>query len=319
MNCKLTLSALCLLPLVSYTVTAEDTEKKPEFTASAELGFLYKTGNTKSADVKAGFNLKHEKDKWRTSVAFNILAKKTETEDDAGNKEFESTDNKWDILAQTNYTIDEVSKSYLYGNLAHEQDKFSGFESQSSLSAGWGRNWYETKTSSFFADIGPGIKYDVTRATGDSSTNMIIQAQALYKHKFNEYVEFKQFFVARQATKSDENSAYKSETSVTAKLIDAEVRRIADECYTRAKDILVEHRDRLDMMADALMKYETIDSKQIDDIMDGKEPKDPEGWDDNSSGSSSASDSDEKKDESPEASKNVDLKDSSVGGPANQS
>jgi len=219
------LTALCLLPLVSYAVSAEDTKTKPEFTASAELGFLYKTGNTKSADIKAGFNLKHEKDKWRSTVAFNILAKKLEKEDGTGKKEFETTDNKWDIQGQTNYTIGEAGKNYLYGNLAYEQDKFSGFESQSSFSGGWGRHWYETETSSFFADVGPGIKYDVTRATdtnsSSSSTNLIIQAQALYTHKFNDYVQFKQYFVARQATKSGENSAYKSETSVTAQLIDA--------------------------------------------------------------------------------------------------
>ncbi|NQY86413.1 MAG: DUF481 domain-containing protein [Colwellia sp.] len=220
-----TLTALCLLPLVSYTVSAEGTDKESAFTASAELGFLYKTGNTKSADVKAGFNVKHEKDKWRTSVAFNVLAKKTETKDEAGNKSYESTDNKWDILTQTNYTVGASDKNYLYGNLAFEQDKFSGFESQSSLSAGWGRQWYKTKSSSLFADIGPGVKYDVTRATdttpSTSSSSLIIQAQATYTHKFNEFVEFKQYLVAKQATKSGENSVYKSETSITAKLIDA--------------------------------------------------------------------------------------------------
>ena len=145
------------------------------------------------------------------------LLKSQQNEDD----EFESTANKWDISAQTNYTIGEVGKNYLYGNLAHEQNKFNDFESQSSFSAGWGRHWFETETSSFFADIGPGIKYDITRATGESSTNLIIQAQALYQHKFNEHVAFKQFFVAKQATESGENSVYKSETSVTAKLIDA--------------------------------------------------------------------------------------------------
>ena len=220
-----TLAALCLLPLVSYAVSAEGTEKKSEYTASAELGFLYKTGNTKSADIKAGFNLQHEKDKWRSVVAFNILAKKLEKEDGAGNEEFETTDNKWDILTQTNYTIGEEGKNYLYGNLAYEQDKFSGFESQSSFSAGWGRHWYETKTSSLFADIGPGVKYDVTRATDTdpsiSNTSFIIQAQALYTHKFNDYVEFKQYLVAKQATESGENSIYKSETSITAQLIDS--------------------------------------------------------------------------------------------------
>ena len=224
MNRKLALSTLCILPLVSYAAAAEEAEK-PEFTASAELGFLYKTGNTKSADVKAGFNLKHEKDKWASVVNFNILAKKLEKEDAEGNDEFVTTDNKWDILTQTNYTIGEESKNYLYGNLAYEQDKFSGFESQSSFSAGWGRNWYKTETTSFFADVGPGIKYDVTRATetepSESNTNFIIQAQALYTHKFNDYVQFKQYLVAKQATASGDNSVYKSETSVTAQLIDA--------------------------------------------------------------------------------------------------
>jgi len=219
------LTALCLLPLVSYAVSAEDAAKKSEYTASAELGFLYKTGNTKSVDIKAGFNLKHEKDKWRSTLAFNILAKKLEKteikEDGTDKKEFETTDNKWDILTQTNYTIGEEGKNYLYGNLAYEQDKFSGFESQSSLSAGWGRQWYKTETSSFFADIGPGVKYDVIRETDKSSTSLIIQAQALYTHKFNDHVQFKQYFVARQATESGENSAYKSETSVTAQLIDS--------------------------------------------------------------------------------------------------
>jgi len=217
MERKRLLAPLCLLGLSSIATFSQAAEK-PEYSASAELGFLYKTGNTKSADVKAGFNVKHEKAKWRSTLAFNILTKKTEDKD---TEEFETTANKWDLVAQTNYTIGSAAKNYLYGNLAHEQDKFSGFESQSSFSAGWGRNWYETKNSSFFADIGPGIKYDVTRETSESSTNLIIQAQALYTHKFNDSVEFKQFFVARQATKSGENSVYKSESSVTAQLIDA--------------------------------------------------------------------------------------------------
>ena len=221
MTGKYTLTALCFLPLASYAVAAQDTEQKSEYTASAELGFLYKTGNTKSADIKAGFNIEHEKDKWRSVVAFNILAKKLEKEDGSGNDEFVTTDNKWDVVGQTNHTIGEEGKNYLYANLAYEQDKFSGFESQSSFSAGWGRQWIKTDTSSFFADIGPGIKYDVVRATDKSDTSFIIQAQALYTRELNEHVQFKQHFVAKQATESDANSVYKSETSITAQLIDS--------------------------------------------------------------------------------------------------
>ena len=74
----------------------------------------------------------------------------------------------------------------------------------------------------------------------------------------------------------------------TAQLIDAEVRGLLDRCYQRAKAILEENRDKLEMMKDALMEYETIDSDQIDDIMAGKKPRPPKAWGDNS-GSDSGS------------------------------
>ena len=74
-------------------------------------------------------------------------------------------------------------------------------------------------------------------------------------------------------------SQHSNVSGETAKLIDEEVRRIIDECYDTAKRLLVENRDKLDAMAEALMKYETIDSEQIDDIMNGREPREPRGWD----------------------------------------
>jgi cell division protease FtsH len=64
----------------------------------------------------------------------------------------------------------------------------------------------------------------------------------------------------------------------TAKAIDEEVRSIIDGCYGTAKRLLEENRDKLDMMADALMKYETIDADQIDDIMAGRTPREPRDW-----------------------------------------
>ncbi len=60
--------------------------------------------------------------------------------------------------------------------------------------------------------------------------------------------------------------------------IDKEVRVIIDRNYERAKKILNDNMDKLHLMADALIKYETIDTPQIDDIMEGKVPRDPEGW-----------------------------------------
>ncbi|HLQ85173.1 MAG TPA: ATP-dependent zinc metalloprotease FtsH [Salinisphaeraceae bacterium] len=66
----------------------------------------------------------------------------------------------------------------------------------------------------------------------------------------------------------------------TAHAIDEEIRSIIDSCYERAKQILEENMDKLHLMADALMKYETIDRKQIDEIMAGRDPGPPENWKD---------------------------------------
>ena len=72
----------------------------------------------------------------------------------------------------------------------------------------------------------------------------------------------------------------------TARSIDSEVKELLDSCYQRATQILVDNRDKLEMMKDALMEYETIDSDQIDDIMSGTKPRPPKGWGDGSGGSS---------------------------------
>ena len=86
----------------------------------------------------------------------------------------------------------------------------------------------------------------------------------------------------------------------TAQLIDEEVKSIVDKTYKTAKDILTEKIDILHKMAEALLKYETIDSSQLEDLMAGKVPREPKDWssiskDDASGGFSSASRSADKK------------------------
>ncbi|MBA1245291.1 MULTISPECIES: ATP-dependent zinc metalloprotease FtsH [Pseudomonas] len=101
---------------------------------------------------------------------------------------------------------------------------------------------------------------------------------------------------------SSQNGSLSGET---AKMIDSEVRSIIDHCYTTAKQILADNRDKLDVMADALMKYETIDADQIEDIMAGRPVREPRDW----TGGSGSSGTAAKGSERPEA---------PIGGPAAQ-
>ncbi|MDN6321312.1 MAG: ATP-dependent zinc metalloprotease FtsH [Halomonas sp.] len=72
----------------------------------------------------------------------------------------------------------------------------------------------------------------------------------------------------------------KMKSGDTTTRLDKEVRKIIDDCYEQARQILTDNRDKLDAMAEALMKYETIDATQLKDIMEGRDPRPPEGWDD---------------------------------------
>src|SRR5690554_1372411 len=77
----------------------------------------------------------------------------------------------------------------------------------------------------------------------------------------------------------------KLKSGETVSRLDKEVRKVIDECYATAEQILEENRDKLDAMAEALMKYETIDADQLKDIMEGREPRPPKDWEDGDSGS----------------------------------
>jgi len=83
----------------------------------------------------------------------------------------------------------------------------------------------------------------------------------------------------------------KAMSDETARAIDTEVRNIIDECYQGAHQILEDNRKKLDVMADALMQYETIDAEQIDDIMNDREPRPPADWGDSGSSQSDGDDS----------------------------
>jgi cell division protease FtsH len=86
---------------------------------------------------------------------------------------------------------------------------------------------------------------------------------------------------------------HKTLSDETAHAIDEEVRRIIDSNYRRAEQLLKDNIEKLHSMAQALMKYETIDTQQINDIMAGREPRPPRDWrdDEPKSGQGSLADS----------------------------
>ena len=108
----------------------------------------------------------------------------------------------------------------------------------------------------------------------------------------------------------------KTISSDTAIAIDKEVRKIIDTCYKKAEKLLENNKDKLELMKDALMEYETIDALQIDDIMEGKAPRPPADWSDNDSNNKTESDG--KDSDTSKVDKGETGKSSKIGGPASE-
>lgn len=117
-----------------------------------------------------------------------------------------------------------------------------------------------------------GAQNDIERAT-NLARNMVTRwglSERLGPLAYSE--EEGEVFLGRSVTK------HKMVSEETAHLIDEEIRSVIDRNYERSERMLRENMEKLHLMAEALIKYETIDRFQIDDIMEGKVPRPPQSW-----------------------------------------
>ncbi|MFL9592928.1 ATP-dependent zinc metalloprotease FtsH [Aeromonas schubertii] len=122
--------------------------------------------------------------------------------------------------------------------------------------------------------VSTGASNDIERAT-DIARKMVTQwgmSERLGPMLYAE--EEGEVFLGRSMAKA------KHMSDDTARIIDAEVKQVIDRNYDRAKQMLIDNMDILHTMKDALMKYETIDAKQIDDLMARREVRAPSNWHD---------------------------------------
>jgi cell division protease FtsH len=138
----------------------------------------------------------------------------------------------------------------------------------------------------FGADsVTTGASNDIERATA-LARNMVTKWGLSNKMGPLTYAEEEnEVFLGKSVTQT------KHVSDETAHTIDSEIKKIIDVQYNIATKLIRDNLKKLHAMSDALMKYETIDSKQIDQIMDGKKPSPPESWSDDDSSDSSGGES----------------------------
>jgi len=138
----------------------------------------------------------------------------------------------------------------------------------------------------FMDQMTTGASNDFERAT-DLARNMVVRwgmSDLMGTRVYGENES--EVFLGRDVT------THKNLSDSTAEMVDKEIRRIIDEQYARARKILEDNRDKVEVMAKALLEWETIDAQQINDIMAGRPPQPPEDMPSKGSGGAAASGTD---------------------------
>ncbi len=120
-----------------------------------------------------------------------------------------------------------------------------------------------------FGDVTNGAGGDIKMAT-DIARKMVCQwgmSEDLGMVEYGDHQEHT--FLARDM------STTRSYSEDTAQKIDNEVKRLIDTAYNKAREMLLSHREQLDLIAHALLEYETLDASHIKDLMDDGEMGDP--------------------------------------------
>ena len=206
-----------VLPLLALNAFAEE---EKAFQLDAEVGALMTSGNTKSTAFKGKVDAKQDLSSWRTQYVLEGLYKEDEVDNTEGGiltSVDQTTAQKYFASAQADYKLNEEHRGlFIFGS--YEDDRFSGYDYQSTIAVGYSDRLFKTDNSHLDYSVGPGYTTNKSTLTGETDSNVIIRLAASYVYKFSPNAKFTQTMASNVATDADSNTATKAESAITATL-----------------------------------------------------------------------------------------------------
>ncbi|WP_110648050.1 DUF481 domain-containing protein [Salinicola peritrichatus] len=155
-------------------------ENAPNFSGSAELGYTRLTGNSNTQTLLAKGRLT-----WLTGRNTHTFRAETSSVQDNDS----TTTEQYLVAARERYELED--NNYLFGFARWERDRFSGYDSQFTTIAGYGRQLLNGPTHTLSAEVGPGYRHD-SYADGGSDDLALAYSALDYTYNFSEDISFDQ-------------------------------------------------------------------------------------------------------------------------------
>ncbi len=181
------LTALTLLSLTGVAGVAAE-EEKLGLTLKGGLGMIVTTGNTETTTVNASLTSRHELESWSNDYNIEGLFKQESVPNLDGEREQRTSAQRVFASAQGNYKL-ENPRYRLFVFSSYLDDRFSNFDFQSTVAAGWNHRLWRRDRSSFEYSLGPGYAYDRTRL-GVVQQGLITRAAAIYNWQISDTAKF---------------------------------------------------------------------------------------------------------------------------------
>jgi putative salt-induced outer membrane protein len=136
-----------------------------DWTGKGEAGLVISSGNTDTKTGNLKLALANEIDKWKHQ--FGAAALYASSDPDG------TTAQRWEVSEQTDYNYS--AHDFWFGAGRYEDDRFSGFEYQATVSAGYGRKFVDTDVTKFVGTAGVGYKFFETSDVFDEVTGVLIE------------------------------------------------------------------------------------------------------------------------------------------------
>lgn len=170
-----------------------------DWSGTGEAGLVIADGNTETETANARLVLEANVGKWRHSGGVAGLYASTDGDKSA---------QRWELFGQSDYNFGP--KTFAFGAGRYEEDEFSGFEYQATLSTGIGRHFIETERTKLTGTAGIGYKFYETRDSfddlgdlleeGDDDSEAILRGTADFEHFFNETTSFLNKFIVESGS-----------------------------------------------------------------------------------------------------------------------
>lgn len=191
------------------TAQAQDNEKP--FTLEGGLGFIFTSGNTDTTSINASLVGHQELEKWSNDYNIEGLYKKETVEDDDGEDVERTSAQKFFASAQGNYKLENPDYR-LFGFASYEDDRFSSYNYQSTLAAGWNQKLWDNETTSLEYSIGPGYSWAETNED-EKQNSFIVRASGEFSWLISDTAKFSQTMSTEVGS---ENTKSRAESALTA-------------------------------------------------------------------------------------------------------